>query len=137
MFIKKSEFEKQIKDLNKMIENCQKAIDCLTDKVQVLEFKQENPLGIEVRQGYYYGGNLIYTLRYLKGNDIKRIQLGEWNDITKRNFCMDRNGIIIENDTFFTTQYKFDLDKEILIQIKKTKLGKETKRGNKKDDKQV
>lgn len=137
MFIKKNEFEKLKQELRKQNEKINEIKSDLTYKIDLLKFKQENPCGMKLDY-VFIGFKSCNVLKYTKQDQIKELILKTYNsnDCSKY-FELDKNNHIIEEDFIkgCRTEYKFDIDKEILIQLKQTKLGKETKKGNKKNDK--
>jgi len=92
----------------------------LEEKIKILNFKVNNPLGFEINL-YMYNG---YYLKYINNfNEIKEIKLSSF-DYNDYKILKDKKGdIIIEEikcNLYNKTkiQYKFDKDREILIQIK-------------------
>lgn len=130
MFIKKSEFEELKKQIKKQDERIDELESVLEDKIELLEFKQRNPLGMEIALSLK-NYNLYNVLKYIKENKIKNIALGK--NEPHIFFKLDKNNHIIKEDFLkgFETKYKFDIDSEILIQLSETKLEKKTKSGRK------
>lgn len=154
MFIKKSEFEELkciIEDLESRVDyleyvDIDKSKDCsdmklelmkllnnLNNKVELLEFKQENPLGMAIIKKCYLYSTDSY-LKYIKDNKLKEFYLTNGvND-----FELDKNGHIIETSIDKRLEYKFDIDREILIQISEKTMpikNEQTKKGNNQNDK--
>lgn len=101
-----------------------KLLNNLNDKVKLFEFKQENPLGMAIiKKNYLF--SLSTYLKYIKDNKLKEIYIGSgFND-----FELNKSGNIIETSIDKRLEYKFDINREILIQIKETNLNKENKKG--------
>lgn len=125
MFIKKSEFEKQIKDFNTLLTHYETMINNLTDRIELVEFKQENPLEMAIVEGKGWACRTYY-LKYIKGKELREIELG---NAYLSDFNLDKNGHIVETNKAERIEYKFDINREILIQIKETNLNKENKKG--------
>ena len=80
----------------------------LEHKVEVLEFKIENPSGMRLRMTMFL---CSWELDYLKNDRINTIQLPTALEYEfKKDWIIDEKG----------NKYKFDINNEILIKIEKT-----------------
>ena len=79
----------------------------LENKVKVLEFKVENPNGLQLRLVAFWGA---WELDYISCDTVKKISLPSG---TEYKFV---RGYIVDNEG---NKYKLDIDNEILIKIEK------------------
>ena len=82
-------------------------IEELENKVKVLEFKVENPNGLQLRLVAFW---CAWELDYISCDTVKTISLPSATEYKfVRGFIVDNKG----------NKYKFDIDNEILIKIEK------------------
>ena len=112
----------------KFKEEIKEEIERLKEEIEVLKFKVENPLGFKVSY-YPFGGS--YDLIFIgNGGKLKQINLsnGGWNNYYPcYNIVKDKKGNALIKETKIEANikteifYRFDIEREILIQIKEEK----------------
>jgi hypothetical protein len=115
------------KEIKEQLINLKDEIKNLKKEIDVLKFKIKNPFGFGIERCFTLGYGPIYYLQFINNIDeIKEIKLDRL-DNTSYKIIKDKNGNpIIEASANYLSytinrQYKFDIDTEVLIQIKEEK----------------
>ena len=104
-----------------MNKEIKKEIEELKEKIQALTFKIENPIGFKID---YYPFNQSFLTFLDQFNKLKQIRLDSYDNYNYYKIVKNKKGNIfieeieIKMSSNIKRLYKFDIEREMLIQIK-------------------